>query len=380
MKVLFVINNFHSKGNGLSASARRNVKELTKRGIEVKVLSGPNPKEGGRNPEFMLENFNMPIFNPLIKKQGYQFAKTNKRIIKEAVSWADVIHIEEPFNIQIATVKIAKKLHKPCVASYHLHPENLFSSVRLAKFKILNVALLLFWRDFIFNKCKIIHCPTENVKERLIRHHFKSELRVFSNGLVSRDLIQKEKPLKMNYYQIIMIGRLSYEKDPITLLKAMKYSKYKDRIRIVYAGRGPLYKKLRKLADKYYKKGIIKHEVEIAFHNLEELQKIAVGSDIYVHAADVEVEGLSCMEAVQTGLLPIIATSPLSATAQFALSDMNKFKAHNAKDLAAKIDYWLEDNHRRNEEALKYVNIGKEYDIDSSINELINMYKDAIEN
>jgi len=38
MKILFVINNFYIKGNGLSGSARRTVKALQEAGQEVRVL------------------------------------------------------------------------------------------------------------------------------------------------------------------------------------------------------------------------------------------------------------------------------------------------------------------------------------------------------
>lgn len=37
MKILFVINNFYIKGNGLSGSARRTVKALQEAGQEVRV-------------------------------------------------------------------------------------------------------------------------------------------------------------------------------------------------------------------------------------------------------------------------------------------------------------------------------------------------------
>ena len=40
MKVLYVVNNFYVKGNGLSASAQRTVKYLRESGLDVKVLSG----------------------------------------------------------------------------------------------------------------------------------------------------------------------------------------------------------------------------------------------------------------------------------------------------------------------------------------------------
>lgn len=381
MKVLFVINNYYAKGNGLSASARRTVEKLKEYGIDVKVLSGFNT-ESEVQPDFVLKHFNIPVFNGLVKKQGYQFAKSDKEIIKQAVLWADVVHLEEPFILQIETAVIAKKYNTPCTGTYHLHPENLFASVGLGDSHIFNDTLMTIWRNELFNKCKIIQCPTENVKERLEKWKFKSELRMISNGLNMEDLIQRTEnnPLHISdaKYHIITIGRYSVEKDIITLLKAMNYTKYNKDIQLIIAGRGPQEKALKKYADKLYKKGIIKYYPDFGFHSLEELQRLSIGSDLYIHCAYIEVEGLSCMEAIQTGLVPIIAEGNLTATSKFALSDRSKFKARDPEDLAYKIDYWLDNDDLRKEEAKKYIGIGKKYVIDHSIVQLIKMFNDAL--
>ena len=113
------------------------------------------------------------------------------------------------------------------------------------------------------------------------------------------------------------------------------------------------------------------------FYTFDELQTLAASSDLYIHAAFIEVEGLSCLEAIRTGVVPIIAEHRYSATSQFALSNMSKFKAKDPKDLARKIDYWLSDPERRLAEAEKYKSYSVKYDIEASIDELIKMYIDA---
>ena len=97
MKILFVLNNFYCKGNGLATSARRTVAALREAGEEVRVLSGPNINPDGPQPEYLLEDYHFPIFQPIIDAQGYHFASTDPRIVEEAVRWADVVHMEEPF-------------------------------------------------------------------------------------------------------------------------------------------------------------------------------------------------------------------------------------------------------------------------------------------
>lgn len=381
MKVLFVINNFYTKGNGLCASARRTVKKLKERGLDVRILSAKNPDPEGPQPDYILDDYKMPIFNPLIKKQGYSFAKTNKRIAIDAINWADVIHLEEPFAVEMAVAKLANKMNKPLTATYHLHPENLFATVHLEK-SPLSSFTLKWWKRSCFDRCKIVQCPTENVKERLEKNNFKSELRVISNGLVLEDLVKNNsneiKKVSDAKYTIITIGRFSVEKNLKTLLNAMKYSKHNKDIQLIFAGRGPQEKNLKKLANKLVKKGVIKYNPVFGFYPLDELQELSRGSDLYIHLAYIEVEGLSCMEAVQTGLLPIIAKGKYSATSQFANNEKSTYEQKNPKDLASKIDYWLDNEEERKSEAVKYKDLVYEYNIDYSIDALIEMFSDAI--
>lgn len=382
MKILFVINNFFIQGNGLASSARRTVKKLIEAGEDVRVISGLSPYIGDPKPDYELKTFHFPIFQFLITKQGYLFAKTNKKVLKEAIEWADVVHLEDPFVLQIKAAKIADKLNKPLTGTYHLHPENIFNTLYLGKSKLLNGLMMHIWKTKIFNHCKIVQCPTQNVYDRLKRHNFKSELRVISNGLLTEELMQKvdtnvqaDNDAK---YRIITIGRYSVEKSLKTLLKSMKYSKYAKETQLIIAGQGPKERRLKKRANKYYKKGYIKYPVIFGFYNFEELQNISSTADLYVHCAFVEVEGLSCMEAIQIGLVPIIAEGKYTATSQFALSKKSLYKQKDAKDLASKIDYWFDHDEERKLEAQKYKGIAEKYNIDSSIKELRKMFVDAM--
>lgn len=386
MKILFVINNLYIKGNGLDASTRRVIQKLKERGEDVRVLSGMNPDPNGPQPDYALKIFHFPFFQKLIVKNGFSFAIADKKIIKEAIEWADVVHVEEAFVLEIKATKIAKKMHKAITASYHLHPENIFAALYLTKSILFNHGMLWIWKKWVFNRCQIIHCPTYNVYERLKRHHFKAELRVFSNGLVREELIQKtdensSQKLSNAKYNVIAIGRYAREKNLKTLFKAMKYSKYGQEIQLIVAGKGPKEKSLRRRAEKLYKKGIIKYKPLFGFYKLDDLQNMSSTADLYVHCAYIEVEGLSCMEAIQIGLVPIIAKARYSATPQFAMNENSLYRRKDAKELAQRIDYWLDNDELRKKEAEKYVGIGKKYDIEYSINRLQEMFEDAyIEN
>ena len=209
MKILFVVNNFYASGNGLSASARRTVKYLREAGEEVRVLSGRNHEAETPQPDYVLADFHVPVFDGLVQSHGYKFARTDISLIKEAVEWADVVHLEEPFIIQMVTARIAKFCKVPCTATYHLHPENLFCSINLGDWKFLNYNMLRAWRDFVFDYCTDIQCPTENVMERLQKFGFKARLHLISNGIIPDKVTRVEQDDDPSRpFLVVCIGRL----------------------------------------------------------------------------------------------------------------------------------------------------------------------------
>ena len=382
MKVLFVVNSLYASGNGLSASARRTIDTLLKYhgdDIEIKVLSQKNPDADGKKVDFEVNQIKLPIFNNLVNKQGYSFGKAQKDVITKAVKWADLIHIEEPFWLEKVTCDIAKKQNVPLTGTYHLHPENLFCSVHLGRSLFLNGCAMLWFRNNVFNHLMYLQCPTENVKNRLVKWHYKAKLEVISNGIIPHGNSMDNK-LKHDIFTIVCTGRYSVEKDQLTLLKALKYSKHAKEMKVILAGRGPLENALRKKADWLLKKDYIKYPISFEFHTQEELLSLYRKCDLYIHCAIVEVEGLSCTEALSMGVVPIIASGKLTATSQFALSEKSIFKAGNYKELASKIDYFFENREELEEESKKYLSIDKNYDIKNSVEQIYKMYKDTLKN
>lgn len=380
MKILFVVNNYYASGNGLSASARRTVQYLREAGQEVRVLSGRNHEAETPQPDYVLGDFHVPVFDGLVQSNGYKFARTDILTIRKAVKWADVVHLEEPFIIQMVTARIAKLHGVPCTATYHLHPENLFCAINLGEWKFLNENMLRAWRDLVFDHCSDIQCPTENVMERLQKFGFKARLHLISNGIIPdtniRPAAKAQDPSKP--FLVVCIGRLSVEKDQPTLLEAMKYSKYADRIQLYFAGRGPEADAIEEKAHKLYEDGIVKYDPIFRFHDREGLRELAAKADLYIHCATVEVEGLSALEALQQGVVPVIAKGELTATSQFALDEHSLFPAKDPKELAACIDYWLDNPTERQEMGERYAESTEDYDIHKSIAALIDMFQSAV--
>ena len=144
-------------------------------------------------------------------------------------------------------------------------------------------------------------------------------------------------------------GRYSREKSQDTLIKAIKYSKYKSKIQLILGGQGTKEKYYRRLAKNLPIPPIFK------FFSRTEIIDVLNYADIYAHPAEVELEGIACLEAIACGKLTIVSNSKLSATKEFAIDEKCIFKNRNPKSLAKVIDYWIEHPEEKAEYEQKYL-------------------------
>ena len=217
------------------------------------------------------------------------------------------------------------------------------------------------------------------IKRHLVENGYSAPLRVISNGIVLHDIPTDAEEPQTTPYRILCIGRLSNEKSQKTLIKAMRHSAHAHEIALHFAGNGPKAKKIMKAAQRLVKDGVVTHEPVFGFYSAEELRALARTSYLYVHCARTEVEGLSCLEAIQQGTVPVIAQSKLSATHQFALDERSLFPVNDAKALAEKIDWWIEHPAERKAMSKRYAESAKRYDISESTRQIITMYEEALQ-
>lgn len=378
MKILFVCNNAFNRGNGLSTSIRVTTKFLREAGHEVRLMSVANVEEGGQQPYYVLKHFYIPIFEPLVYGNGFAFGAYDGNMVKEALEWADIIHLEEPFPLQLRIAAKARKMGKPCVATFHLFTQNVLMNIVPMRLPLLNWLLLQSWK-LVFDKCKYVQCPSAVVKKFLEKKHFKAKLCVIPNGVMLPSEPVVAVPPVTDPIEILCIGRLSREKAPEVLMQAVRYSRYADRIQLHFAGNGPRNRHYKALAEKLYRKGDLKLPAKFGFYSKNELKSIASRAYLYVHCARVEVEGLSCIEAIREGLVPIISEGPLVATSQFALDGRSRYPIKDSKTLAQKIDWWIEHPEERIRMGQEYADSVRKYEIHKSVAALVEMYRKAME-
>lgn len=382
MKIVFVIDQYGSLNNGTTASAQRTKEYLESLGHEVKVLAANIPLHdyAGLEEVETLETIEVPIFQELIDQQGFALAKrADTSVYQKAFADADLVHFYVPSLFCKKGAKVARAMNKPVSTAFHIQPKNITYSLGLGNKERVNQSLYSLLHRFFYKDFSFIHCPSQMVADALREEGYQGDLRVISNGISEYfkpvredidDLVPKDF-LEEGSILLLTVGRLSGEKRQDILLDAVQYSEFKERIKVVVGGQGPNKEKLIKQAAKL---GLPLH---LSFYNQEELRRLYSRADLYAHPADAETEGISCMEAIACGAVPVISNSPFTATQDFALYEESLFNKGDPRDLAAKIDWWLKHPDKKKEAGEKYAEYGKSLSIRNSIAAFEKFFKDA---
>ncbi|NLY60449.1 MAG: glycosyltransferase [Clostridiales bacterium] len=375
MIITLVNDTFGINNNGTTISAMRFAKSLAERGHMVRIVACGDPDKSGIDPEHGYELFYVPeLVVPIISKIAHNhntlFAKPDKSVLEKAIKGADIVHIYQPWPLGSQAEKIARKLGVPCIAAFHIQPENITYNIGLGWVPFLNHLVYYLLYLFFYHRFSHIHCPSKFIAAQLRCHGYRAHLHVISNG-VDPDFHPEPNSKKGtdNLFNILMIGRLSPEKRQDVLIKAIRKSRYEKSIQLYFAGQGPKEGRLRRMGEKLTNPPIF------GYYNKEELIGLIRNCDLYVHTSDIEIEGISCIEAFSCGLVPVISDSKRSATKQFALGPMNLFKAGNVSHLAQRIDTWIENPQGLMEIGNMYAQFAKKFSLENSIRKIEKVYK-----
>ena len=363
MVIGFVVDSFDDLNNGTTCSARRFIEHLRARGHVVRVLTAGEPGPD----KYVLQRAWIPLVTYFADKQHITFAKPDAKTIEAFLDGVDVVHFYMPFPLARVVEKAARARGIPCLAAFHIQAENISYNIGLGRFDRVARFFYGFLRRYFFERFADIHCPSAFIAGELRKNGYQANLHVISNGV--DEVFRPMPPVPHERFRILMIGRLSPEKRQDLVIRAALLSKHRDEIELHFAGQGPSAAKYRKMAE------ALPVPATFGFYSTEELLKLIASTDLYVHASDVEIEAISCMEAFSCGLVPVISDSPKSATPQFALDDRSLFRHGDSADLAAKIDWWIEHPAERAEMSPRYAEQGERYRVTRSVERMVEVYR-----
>lgn len=373
MNIAIIADVLGEPNNGTSLATYNLIDAMKKRGHNVKVVCPDVDKKNLEGYYIAPINHLGPIIDKIIEKNGVVWAKGDDKVIMEAIKDADVVHCEMAYSLGNRAAKLAKSLGKPLTASFHCQAENFTSHIFMMNSKLVNkITYKTFYKN-LFSKCDAIHYPTQFIKDE-----FESQIKrstpgvVISNG-VNKEFFGNERlPKTSDKFEIICTGRLCAEKAQHILIKAVARSKHKDDIKIFFAGQGPDKKKLERLVKK------LDVDADFKFYDRTSLKNRLLSGDLYVHTATAEIEAISCLEAIVSGLVPIICNSDKSATRHFAIDENCLFKKGDPIDLAKKIDYFYENKATKDEYAEKYKGMIETFNVETSMDKMEDMLKSVV--
>lgn len=368
MNVAIIADVLGKPNNGTTLATYNLINSLKEKGHNVKVVCPDEDKRELDGYYIAPINHLGPILDKVVEKNGVVWAKADDDVLNAAIKDADVVHVEMPYSLGNRGAEIAKEYGKPLTASFHCQAENFTSHIFLMNSHLANhIAYKTFYRN-LYSKCDAIHYPTQ-----FIRDVFESEIDKKTNGYVISNGVNKEffgnerLPKKTDKFAIVCSGRLCGEKAQHILIKAVAKSRHKDDIKIFFAGDGPCKDRLLRLAKN------LSVNADFKFYERCELKDLLLSGDLYVHTATAEIEAISCLEAIVSGLVPIICNSDKSATRYFALDENNLFEKGNPDDLASKIDFYYENAAEKEKCAEKYRGVIDAFDLDNSMNKMEEM-------
>ncbi len=375
MTILLVCDVYGAENNGTVIAEKNLLRAMRERGHTVRVLCC-DPASKGEQDTYVCPNRKFgPLLNAYILKNGVRLARPDKRIIAKAMEGVDIVHVflPLPFGLGTAATKMATKMGICVTGGFHTQAENVSNHLGMMNCHWFNNRLYRFFWKAVYSHCYAIHYPTQFIEDLFEKEiGQKTPGFVISNGV--RPFPVRTTPLKRpaelkGKYVITFSGRFSKEKNQTMLVKAVKLSKHKDEIQLVLAGLGPEESKLAREGASLPNKPLLR------FFRHDELMDVLRMSDLYVHPALIDLESISCIEAISIGVLPLLTDSPRAAVKNYARDPHCIFHYDDPRDLADKIDWFID--HPEQAQKIKdfYRGFGDRYDFDTCMDKMEKMFK-----
>jgi len=339
LKIAIVLDPWDFPFNGTVVSTRRFVNALIAEGHEFVVLATEARETAAdANPRVAsFKRLSLPGLNHVMTLNKSPLGLPDRERIRELLAGCDLLHVQYPFFIGGAAIKIARELGIPVLSSFHVQPENILRNLGLRS-DLLARMVSKIWMHFHYRHSVKVIAPSHFAGGLLRECGYQGPVEVISNG-VPDDMLYLPQRIteagEVERYRILSVGRLSGEKRQDLILDALAHSEFSDRVQLTLVGTGPREARLRRQAEK------MPYPVEFLKPNDEELIALYRNADLFVHAGESELEGMSVLEAMAHSLPVIVADSAVSAARDLASDPHSLFAFPDARDLRRRIDYFL---------------------------------------
>jgi len=331
MRIAFVTDTYEDGIGGGVVTGVRFVEALRRR-HEVTVVAAGAAAPG----KVVLPGFEIPL--RAMRESRFVFAWPSRAELERVFAEVDVVHVQFPFLLGLAALRLAPRMQVATVAAFHVQPENLLMNLRLHA-RWVSHWLYRRWTRNFFQRADAVVCPSQFAVDRLRQFGLTTPAWVVSNGVPPnrpRGTLRTGIRPAGRPYLLLCTGRLARDKRQDVIIDAVARCRHRAQIRLVIAGAGPLEQALRERARRC---GLT---VELGYVSDARLVQLLREADLFVHASEVELEGMSILEAQAAGLPVLVADAPESAARYLAPGADYLFRPGDPADLALHLDHLLD--------------------------------------
>ncbi len=338
-KLLVVADTYYPKVDGTLKFVEEFLKR-SKKEFDISLLVPNLKKNKSTKTKIFLD------VSRFVKLSGYPSIKTsarNIRTIMRSIKENDIIFVQGPALLSFYALFFARRYHKYVVTYIHVITWELLDKfIPLPKF-IRKFIVRIARRSaiWLYNKADTVLVPYHDLKDSLKRKGVTSKIDVARLGVdidrfsvpKNREKAKQKVGLAKTKTVIGYVGRISQEKNVLTLLEAFKNLKQPKNVQLLIVGDGPkdLVTKIKETKNT---------KVTGFVDNVEDYLR---AMDIFVMPSLTETTSLATLEAMSTGL-PVIATK-VGFIKKYVIKDYNGtfFPRESPHHLSMKLNMLLEN-------------------------------------
>lgn len=328
MRIVLATDTYFPHVNGASYSVQRLAHALAAAGHDVHVIAPSQSLDQTKEHTGSVITHGISSI-PIVFYEGFRIT------VRPIAAWQvrsilaeiqpDIIHMHMHFAIASSALAYARSNGVPVIATNHFMPENLIHYIHLPD-RIKQMLIRFAWRDAarVYKKATIVVSPTHTART-LLEQFMDRKSEVVSNGVPLRhfhsnhDTAAVREKYKLGFSPILLsVSRLDAEKNIDRILHAV--ARTKTHFTYIVAGKGVERDTLEALASDL---GISNRVSFIGFVEDEDLPALYAAADCFINAGTAELQGMSVMEAMATGL-PILAAQAV-ALPELVLNGVNGY-------------------------------------------------------
>jgi 1,2-diacylglycerol 3-alpha-glucosyltransferase len=316
LRVLMLSDVYFPRVNGVSTSIQTLRAALANLGIQVTLVAPDYPNSAKGNDERCVMRVPSRAVpgDPEDRLMSLRALHHLDRVL--AGTSFDLVHVQTPFAAHYASLRLARKRHLPCLATYHTHfEEYLAHYVPLLPHSWLRTAARTLARRQC-NALDAVVVPSEPMRDTLREYGVRVPLQVIPTGVPESQFARGDgmrfcvrHGISPRRRVVLFVGRAAHEKNIGFLLNMLaRACMAEPELLLVVAADGPALRDLRSQATAL---GLEAHVLFVGYLDRNtDLRDCYAAAEVFVFASQTETQGLVLLEALASGL-PVLAIAAL---------------------------------------------------------------------